>query len=189
MNSPAALPTRQPVLEAPAIAEAVVRVAGEIVSRHGDHLARLGLVGLPTRGIPLARRLAARIQESTGITIPVGHLDVTFHRDDLDLRLPVPGTTDVPFDLTGRIVILVDDVLCSGRTVRAALDALIEFGRPEAIRFFALIDRGHHRLPICADFVGATLETHWEDDVMVLLTEVDGRDAVEISTVRGGAGP
>jgi pyrimidine operon attenuation protein/uracil phosphoribosyltransferase len=164
------------------IAEALRRNAGAIVRRNEGELERVGFVGLPTRGIPLARRLAQAIMGSAGVEIPVGHIDITFHRDDLDLRLPVPGTTEIPFDLTDRIVVLADDVLFSGRTVRAALDALLEFGRPAAVQFFALVDRGHHRLPIRADYVGHDLPTRMEDDVLVKLSEVDGIDCVEVVT-------
>ena len=139
-------------------------------------------MGLPTRGIPLARRLAEKLRTLSGTEVPVGHIDITFHRDDLDLRVPVPGDTDIPFDVTGRILILVDDVLFSGRTVRAALDALLEFGRPDAVQFFTLVDRGHHRLPIAADYVGFPIETAYEEDVLVQLADVDGTEQIEVVT-------
>jgi pyrimidine operon attenuation protein/uracil phosphoribosyltransferase len=168
---------------------AVTRVAHEIVERnHGGQ--RVVLVGLYTRGVALAQRLAAAIASFEGVDVPVGMLDVAFYRDDIGLRPIAPlGPTEVP-DISGRIVVLVDDVLYTGRTARAALDALLELGRPEAIQFAVLVDRGHRELPIRADYVGKNLPTKHAEDVRVRLVEVDGSDdGVEIWGVpeKGGA--
>ena len=150
------------------------RIAHEIVERnHGAE--GLLLLGLYTRGVAIAHRLAAAIESFEGATIPVGALDVAFYRDDIGLRPVQPlGPTEVPVDVTGRTVVLVDDVLFTGRTVRAALDALTELGRPLAVQVAVLVDRGHRELPIRADFVGKNLPTKRAEDVQVRLTEVDG---------------
>jgi pyrimidine operon attenuation protein / uracil phosphoribosyltransferase len=152
------------------------RIAHEIVERnHGA--AELVLVGLYTRGVAVARRLAAAITSFEGVDVPVGALDVAFYRDDINLRPVEPlGATEVPVDIGGRVVVLVDDVLFTGRTVRAALDALTELGRPRAVQLAVLIDRGHRELPIRADFVGKNLPTRVSEDVRVRLTETDETD-------------
>ena len=141
------------------------------------------LLGIPTRGVPLAQRLAERLEQVEGRPVPAGSLDITMYRDDLRLRpARALGHTEVPTTgIDGRIVVLVDDVLYSGRTVRAALDALGELGRPRAVQLAVLIDRGHRELPIRADYVGKNLPTSQREMVRVLLTEVDGEDAVLLS--------
>jgi len=154
---------------------AVTRVAHEIVERnHGG--AEVVLVGLYTRGVALARRLAAAIESFEGIDVPVGALDVAFYRDDIGLRPIAPGgPTEVP-DVRDKVVVIVDDVLFTGRTVRAALDALLELGRPRAVQLAVLVDRGHRELPMRADYVGKNLPTKRTEDVRVCLHEVDGGD-------------
>ena len=170
------------VLDAEEIRRALTRIAHEILerTRGGDGVI---LLGIPTRGVPLARRLAARIGEFEGLEVPCGSLDVTMHRDDLRLRpARALGRTDLPTSgVDGKTVVLVDDVLYSGRTVRAALDALTDLGRPRAVQLAILVDRGHRELPIRADYVGKNLPTSQHQMVHVLLAEVDGRDAVLIS--------
>ncbi len=174
------------------IARALTRIAHEILERNrgaGDLL----VLGIPRRGHPLARRLAARIAEIEGSEVPVGSLDVTPYRDDLRLR-PARALehTDIPTTgVDGRTVVLVDDVLFSGRTIRAALDALNDLGRPRVVRLAVLVDRGHRELPIRADFVGKNLPTSLGEDVRVHLREVDGSDEVliaEPSAARAGEG-
>jgi len=169
------------VLDADEIRRALTRIAHEILERtHGG--GEIILLGIPTRGVPLARRLAARIDEFEGLEVPCGSLDVTMHRDDLRLRpARALGRTDLPAGgIDGKTVVLVDDVLYSGRTVRAALDALTDFGRPRAVQLAVLVDRGHRELPIRADYVGKNLPTSQREVVHVLLAEVDGQDAVMI---------
>jgi len=152
------------------------RIAHEIVERnHGAET--LVLVGLYTRGVAIARRLGEVIAGFEGVDVAVGSLDVAFYRDDIGLRPVQPlGPTEVPVDIGGRTVVLVDDVLFTGRTVRAALDALTELGRPRAVQLAVLVDRGHRELPIRADFVGKNLPTKRAEDVRVRLAEVDGTD-------------
>jgi pyrimidine operon attenuation protein/uracil phosphoribosyltransferase len=154
---------------------AVTRIAHEIVERnHGG--ANLVLVGLYTRGVALAQRLAAAISSFEHVDVPVGALDIAFYRDDIGLRPVQPlGPTEVP-DVRGKVVVMVDDVLYTGRTVRAALDALLELGRPQTVQLAVLIDRGHRELPIRADYVGKNLPTKGSEDVRVRMHEVDGGD-------------
>ena len=169
------------VLDAEEIRRALTRIAHEILERtHGGE--EVILLGIPTRGVPLARRLAARIGEFEGLEVPCGSLDVTMHRDDLRLRpARALGRTDLPVGgVDGKTVVLVDDVLYSGRTVRAALDALTDLGRPRTVQLAVLVDRGHRELPIRADYVGKNLPTSQREVVHVLLSEVDGQDAVLI---------
>lgn len=171
---------RAEVFEGADLRRATTRVAHEIVER--NHGARdVVLVGLYTRGVALARRIAEAIASFEDVEVPVGTLDVTFFRDDIGLRSVVPvGPTEVP-DVTGRIAVLVDDVLYTGRTARAALDALGELGRPRAVQLAVLVDRGHRELPIRADYVGKNLPTKTVEEVRVCLSEVDGApDGVEI---------
>ncbi|GAA4517009.1 MULTISPECIES: bifunctional pyr operon transcriptional regulator/uracil phosphoribosyltransferase PyrR [Nonomuraea] len=167
------------VLEGPDIHRALTRIAHEILERTkgADEVV---LIGVPTRGVTLARRLGERIEQFEGVKIPVGSIDITMHRDDLRQGPARPlGRTDLPPDgVDGKIVVLVDDVLYSGRTVRAALDALSEFGRPAAVQLAILVDRGHRELPIRADYVGKNLPTAKSEKVKVSLRETDGRDAV-----------
>ncbi|HUV09776.1 MAG TPA: bifunctional pyr operon transcriptional regulator/uracil phosphoribosyltransferase PyrR [Acidimicrobiia bacterium] len=165
---------RAEVLDADDLRRAHTRIAHEIVERnHGAD--RLVLIGLYTRGVAIAHRLAAAIESFEQVSVPVGALDVAFYRDDIALRPVQPlGPTEVPVDVSGRIVVLVDDVLFTGRTVRAALDSLTELGRPQAVQLAVLVDRGHRELPIRADYVGKNLPTKIAEDVQVRLAEVDG---------------
>ena len=176
------------IMTADEIRRAIVRISHEIVEKQAG-TERLALVGIQRRGVPLARRLAAAIAEHEGVLLPVGALDITFYRDDLSMIAgrPIVKGTDLPFDLNGATVVLVDDVLYTGRTVRAAMDALIDFGRPRAIRLAVLIDRGHRELPIRADHVGKNVPTSREEVVHVLLDEVDDEDAVRIARIPGMA--
>ena len=168
---------RTGVFDADDLRRAVTRIAHEIIERNhgaGDVV----LVGLYTRGVALAHRLAAAIASFEGVTIPVGALDATFYRDDIGLRAIAPiGPTEVP-DIAAKVAVLVDDVLFTGRTVRAALDALLELGRPRSVQLAVLVDRGHRELPVRADFVGKNLPTGALEDVRVCLREVDGGDDV-----------
>jgi pyrimidine operon attenuation protein/uracil phosphoribosyltransferase len=169
------------VLDAQEIRRALTRIAHEILERtHGGE--QVVLLGIQTRGVPLARRLAARIGEFEGIDTPCGALDVTLHRDDLRLRpARALGRTELPAGgVDGKTVVLVDDVLYSGRTVRAALDALTDLGRPRSVQLAVLVDRGHRELPIRADYVGKNLPTSQREVVRVLLTETDDNDVVLI---------
>jgi pyrimidine operon attenuation protein / uracil phosphoribosyltransferase len=175
------------VLDAADIARALTRIAHEVLERNKG-ADGLTVLGIPSRGVPLARRLAQRITEVEGSTVPVGALDVTMYRDDLRLR-PARALehTDLPVEgVDGRTVVLVDDVLFSGRTIRAALDALGDLGRPRLVQLAVLVDRGHRELPIRADYVGKNLPTSLTERVHVLLEERDGRDAV---TVEKAAAP
>jgi pyrimidine operon attenuation protein/uracil phosphoribosyltransferase len=161
------------VLDDAAISRTVERMAMEILERHqgGDNLA---LVGIHTAGVPLAHRLAARMKKTADLTVPVGMVDITLYRDDVFIGLPHPivGRTELPFDITGRPIVLVDDVLFTGRTIRAALDALMDFGRPKCIELAVLIDRGFRELPIQADVVGQALQTTPNESVKVMLSEM-----------------
>jgi pyrimidine operon attenuation protein/uracil phosphoribosyltransferase len=173
--------TGKTVLGAEEIRRALTRIGHEILERT-DGAADVVLLGIPTRGVPLARRLAARLSETEGIGVPVGSLDITLYRDDLRLRpARALGPTEVPASgIEGKVVILVDDVLYSGRTVRAALDALGDIGRPRAVQLAVLIDRGHRELPIRPDYVGKNLPTSKREVVRVRLTETDGADSVTL---------
>lgn len=168
------------VLDAHDLARVVDRIAHQIIERTAKSDAPAALVGIPTRGVPLARRLADRIRAFDGPDIPIGSLDTTLYRDDLRLRgvRPLAETIEPAGGITGRLVILVDDVLFSGRTIRAALDAIRDLGRPNAVQLAVLIDRGHRQLPIRADYVGKNLPTSVDQTVRVMLNEVDGSDAV-----------
>jgi pyrimidine operon attenuation protein / uracil phosphoribosyltransferase len=170
-------------MDADRMARTLARIAHEIVERHRG-VDDLGLVGVRTRGVPLARRLCRALAQITGEEVPSGALDITLYRDDL-MRFavgpqPVVRRTDIPFSIDDRKVLLVDDVLYTGRTVRAALDALIDFGRPRAIQLVVLVDRGHRELPIKADYVGKNLPTSVNESVQVRLQETDGCDEVVI---------
>jgi pyrimidine operon attenuation protein/uracil phosphoribosyltransferase len=171
------------VLEAPDIGRALTRIAHEVLER-AKGASDLVLLGIPSRGVPLAHRLAARIAAVEGSPVPVGSLDVTMYRDDLRLQ-PARALerTDLPPEgIEGRTVVLVDDVLFSGRTIRAALDALGDLGRPARVQLAVLVDRGHRELPIRADYVGKNLPTSTSERVHVLLEETDGEDSVTIET-------
>ncbi len=181
--------TSRDVLEAADIHRALTRIAHEILERNKG-AGEILLLGIPTRGVALARRLAARIAEVEGSPVPVGSLDITMYRDDLRRRpARALARTEVPEPgVDNKVVVLVDDVLYSGRTVRAALDALNDLGRPRAVQLAVLVDRGHRELPIRADFVGKNLPTSYRERVQVLLTEHDGRDAVVLSSTAGTPG-
>ena len=174
------------VMDARAIERALVRIAHEILERNKD-TEQLAFVGIRSRGVHLAERIRRAIQEiEAGTLVPFGVVDITLYRDDLDrgLQNPVVQGTDIPFAVDGRRILLVDDVLFTGRTVRAAMDALVDFGRPQSIQLAVLVDRGHRELPIRADFVGKNLPTSLGEQVRVRLAEVDGQDEVLIETVR-----
>jgi len=163
------------------IRRATVRISHEIVEKQAG-TDGLALIGIQRRGVPLARRLAEAIHEHEGVALPVGALDITFYRDDLSMiaQQPLVKGTDLPFDLNGRTIVLVDDVLYTGRTIRAAMDALVDFGRPQAMRLAVLVDRGHRELPIRADHVGKNVPTSREEVVRVHLAEIDDEDGVDI---------
>lgn len=167
------------ILHAEDVRRALVRIAHEILERHrgADDLV---LVGVVSRGVPLARRLAEHIEMVEDVMVPVGELDVTLHRDDLDLRggRRAMRRSTLPVNVSGRRVVLVDDVLYTGRSVRAALDALLAYGRPKWIQLAVVVDRGHRELPLRADYVGKNLPTARDESVDVHLLETDGRDAV-----------
>ena len=171
------------VLDAQRIARSLARIAHEILERN-HHIEELALIGIRRRGVPLAKRLAQAIRDIHQHEVPTGALDITLYRDDL-MRLavgaqPLVRRTEIPFSIDDKRILLVDDVLYTGRTIRAALDALIEFGRPKAIQLVVLVDRGHRELPIKADYVGKNVPTSVAQSVQVHLTEIDGRDEVEI---------
>jgi len=163
------------------IERALVRVAHEIVERNkgAEHLI---LVGMQTRGVPLAKRLAATIKGLEGISVPVGSLDISLYRDDLSsLELkPLLHRTNVPTNVTGKHIILIDDVFYTGRSIRAAMDAIMDLGRPQTIQLAVLIDRGHRELPIRADYVGKNIPTSMSEEIKVQVVEVDGEDKVTI---------
>ena len=168
------------VLDDAALDRALTRIAHEILERNGG-AKDLAFVGLRTRGVTLAQRLQAKIAAIDGAQLPVGTLDITLYRDDLDLRgAPVIRGTDIPFSIKNKTVVLVDDVLYTGRTIRAALDALIDLGRPQSIQLAILIDRGHRELPIRPDYIGKNLPTSHRESVAVRLKEHDGEDRVVI---------
>ena len=172
------------IMTADEIRRATVRLSHEIVEKQAGTEGLL-LIGIQRRGVPLAQRIAEAIAENEGAEVPVGALDITFYRDDLSMvaQQPVVKGTDLPFDLNGATVVLVDDVLYTGRTIRAAMDALVDFGRPQAIRLAVLVDRGHRELPIRADHVGKNVPTSREEVVRVHVAEIDGEDAVLIDRV------
>ncbi|HLG07784.1 MAG TPA: bifunctional pyr operon transcriptional regulator/uracil phosphoribosyltransferase PyrR [Gaiellaceae bacterium] len=178
------------LLDADAISKALSRIAHELIERNtapdGAGLERLALVGIQTRGVPLASRLRRLVAERSGLELVVGALDITFHRDDVHVRdggrppgrQPIVRATSIPFSLEGLTVVLVDDVLYTGRTIRAAIDALLEFGRPARIQLAVLVDRGHRELPIRPDYVGKNLPTGRDERIQVELVEVDEIDRV-----------
>jgi pyrimidine operon attenuation protein/uracil phosphoribosyltransferase len=170
-------------MDADRISRSLTRIAHEILERNrgvGD----LAFVGIRARGVPIAGRLAGDLRQIAGVDVPTGALDITLYRDDL-MRTsvgpqPVVRRTEIPFSIDGRHILLVDDVLYTGRTIRAALDALIDYGRPSAIQLVVLVDRGHRELPIRADYVGRNIPTSRQQSVQVRLLEIDGRDEVEV---------
>jgi pyrimidine operon attenuation protein / uracil phosphoribosyltransferase len=178
--------TRQ-VMDALAIQRALTRIAHEILERNKG-TDELALVGIRSRGVYLAERIRKNVQEiEGGAALPFGVVDITLYRDDLDrgVQNPVVKGTDIPFGVDGRRILLVDDVLFTGRTVRAAMDALVDFGRPQSIQLAVLVDRGHRELPIRADYVGKNLPTSRREQVQVRLAEADGADEVIIEVLKG----
>ena len=171
------------VMEADRIGRTLIRIAHEVVERNRG-IEELALVGVRTRGVPIAKRIAANLLEIVNHQVPTGSLDITLYRDDLMRHTvgpqPVLRRTEIPFSIDDRRILLVDDVLYTGRTVRAALDALVDFGRPRAIQLVVLVDRGHRELPIKADYVGKNLPTSLRQSVQVRLSEIDGVDEVAI---------
>ncbi|MHB1419413.1 MAG: bifunctional pyr operon transcriptional regulator/uracil phosphoribosyltransferase PyrR [Bacillota bacterium] len=174
------------IMDAEKMRRALTRIAHEIIEKNKG-IDKLVLIGIRRRGVPLAERLAARIREIEGAEIPIGTIDITLYRDDLTTlaHQPVLHKTEVPFRVAGKRVVLVDDVLYTGRTVRAALDAIIDLGRPEVIQLAVLIDRGHRELPVRADYVGKNVPTSRKEVISVSLVEVDGEDSVDIGEVPG----
>ncbi len=167
------------LLDSDDIARALKRLAHEIAERQRG-VEAVVLIGIPTRGVPLAHRLAVNLKAIEGAEVPVGVLDIALYRDDYNTHRAAPHASKMPFDISGKIVILIDDVLFTGRTIRAALDALNDFGRPSAVRLAVLVDRGHRELPIRADFIGKNVPTSREESIKVLLGEIDGEDAVKL---------
>ena len=180
------------LLDADAISKALSRIAHEIAER--TELDEVALVGIQTRGVPLAYRLRRLVEERSGVAPPVGALDITFHRDDVHVRdgarppdrQPVVHETRIPFSLEGLTVVLVDDVLFTGRTIRAAIDALLDFGRPARVQLAVLVDRGHRELPIRADYVGKNLPTGHDERIQLELVEIDEIDRVLLVAEREG---
>jgi pyrimidine operon attenuation protein / uracil phosphoribosyltransferase len=185
MSHPAATAAHRVLLDAEQVARTLSRIAHEIIERNDD-LESVALVGIHTRGVPIAQRLRRLVEERSGVELELGQLDITFHRDDVHVRSgsaprrpqPIVRDTRLEFELEGRTVILVDDVLYTGRTIRAAIDALIEYGRPDRVQLAVLADRGHRELPIRPDYVGKNLPTARGDRVQVELNEIDEIDRV-----------
>ena len=192
MSHPAVTPASRILLDEEQVARTLSRVAHEIIERNDD-LDAVALVGIHTRGVPLAHRLRRLVEERSGVELALGRLDITFHRDDVHVRgdgaaprrpQPVVRDTKLDFELEGRTVILVDDVLYTGRTIRAAIDALFEYGRPDRVQLAVLADRGHRELPIRPDYVGKNLPTARGDRIQVELMEVDEVDRVVLVQAR-----
>ena len=178
--------TARLILDGEAIAKSLARIAHEIIERTDD-LDGVALVGIQSRGAPLASRIRRLVEERSGVSLPVGALDITFHRDDVHVRdggrrlpdrQPVVRSTSIAFPIEGMTVVLVDDVLYTGRTIRAAIDALLEYGRPARVQLAVLVDRGHRELPIRPDYVGKNLPTGRDERIQVELVEIDERDGV-----------
>lgn len=168
------------ILSAEEVRRTVNRMTSQVVERCLD-LSKLALLGIHTGGVPLAHLMARQIDLLEQIEVPVGALDITFYRDDLDsIGMRAPLKSDIPFDVSGKMIVLVDDVIYKGRTVRAALNAVIEYGRPESIFLAVLVDRGHRELPIQPDFTGKQLPTAKDEQVKVYLQELDGKDGVDL---------
>jgi pyrimidine operon attenuation protein/uracil phosphoribosyltransferase len=195
MSHPAAGTAHRVLLDEEQLRRTLSRIAHEIIERNDD-LDSVALVGIHTRGVPLAQRLRRLVEERSGVELELGQLDITFHRDDVHVRggssprrpQPLVRDTKLDFELEGRTVILVDDVLYTGRTIRAAIDALIEFGRPDRVQLAVLADRGHRELPIRPDYVGKNLPTTRSDRIQVELFEVDEVDRVVLLSEREEAG-
>ena len=171
------------VMDSDRVSRSLARIAHEILERNRT-LDDVVLIGIRARGVPIAERLSRELRGLSGADVPVGTLDITLYRDDLmhhpEGPQPLVRRTDIPFSIDGRLVLLVDDVLFTGRTIRSAFDALIDFGRPRAIQLVVLVDRGHRELPIRADYVGRNIPTSQQQSVNVRLFEIDGRDEVEV---------
>ena len=192
-DSPARDRARE-ILDADALARTLARLAHELIERN-DELPRLALVGIHTRGVPLAQRLRGLVAERSGVEPDLGSVDISFHRDDVLVRgrsaprhaHPVVRGTELGFSLEGRTCVLVDDVLFTGRTIRAAIDALLDYGRPDRVQLAVLVDRGHRELPIRPDYVGKNLPTSLDERVRVELEEIDGRDRVVLELGAGSS--
>ena len=190
-DSPARDRARE-ILDADALARTLARLAHELIERN-DELPRLALVGIHTRGVPLAQRLRGLVAERSGVEPDLGSVDISFHRDDVLVRgrsaprhaHPVVRGTELGFSLEGRTCVLVDDVLFTGRTIRAAIEALLDYGRPDRVQLAVLVDRGHRELPIRPDYVGKNLPTSLDERVRVELEEIDGRDRVVLELGAG----
>jgi pyrimidine operon attenuation protein/uracil phosphoribosyltransferase len=195
MSHPAVLPGARVLLDEEQVARTLSRIAHELIERN-DELDSVALVGIHTRGVPLAQRLRRLVEERSGVELALGQLDITFHRDDVHVRggqaprrpQPVVRDTKLDFELEGRTVVLVDDVLYTGRTIRAAIDALFEYGRPQRVQLAVLADRGHRELPIRPDYVGKNLPTAQGERIQVELVEIDEVDRVLIVGANGEAG-
>ncbi|MFQ5586822.1 MAG: bifunctional pyr operon transcriptional regulator/uracil phosphoribosyltransferase PyrR [Thermodesulfobacteriota bacterium] len=174
------------ILDARGIERIISRIAHEILERNRGARS-LVILGIPTRGVHLARRLAGRIAEIEGVAVPVGAIDATLYRDDIALKekQPLLKQMEIPIPINGKKVILVDDVLFTGRTIRAAMNALMDYGRPKLVQLAVLIDRGHKELPIRADYIGKNIPTSLDEDVKVFLKETDSADRVEVISVKG----
>ena len=175
------MPEKAQIMDETAMNRALSRIAHEIIEKNKG-ISNVALIGIQRRGVPLARRLAAKIRDFEGQDVLTGILDITLYRDDLSTlsEQPVVNGTDIPFDITGKVIVMVDDVLYTGRTARAAMDALIDLGRPKAIQFAVLIDRGHRELPIRADYVGKNVPTSKSEIVNVHVKEIDDDNRVTI---------
>jgi len=176
------MPDKVQIMDETAINRAITRITHEIIEKNKG-IDNLVVIGIQRRGVSLAKRLAASIKEHEGQDLPVGILDITLYRDDLSMlsEHPVINKTDIPFDVNAKVILMVDDVLYTGRTARAAMDAIMEIGRPKAIQFAVLIDRGHRELPIRADYVGKNVPTSKQEIIHVHLAEVDGINSVVIA--------
>ncbi|MDP1675829.1 MAG: bifunctional pyr operon transcriptional regulator/uracil phosphoribosyltransferase PyrR [Bacteroidota bacterium] len=178
---------KQHVIDSKGFARTVNRLAHEIIERNKG-AETIGIVGIRTRGDFLAHRIAQKISQMENITIPIGSLDITLYRDDLRGKINQPQlkTTDILYDIANKNIVLVDDVLFTGRTVRSALNALMDLGRPASIQLAVMIDRGHRQLPIKADFVGKNIPTSFQQQIQVLMSEIDGEDSVYLLETEGG---
>lgn len=175
------------IMDEASVSRAMTRIAHEILERN-EGCENLAIVGIVTRGDLLAKELVDRIREIEGVDVPLGSLDISFYRDDFQTHFsPEVHATDIPFDVDGKRIVLVDDILYTGRTIRCALDAVMDLGRPSRIELAVLVDRGHRELPICPDFVGKNVPSSHEENVRLYLKEVDGRTSVEITEVVAGA--
>lgn len=175
------------IMDETAIGRAVTRIAHEILERN-EGCDNLALVGIVTRGDLLAKQLVDEVEKIEGVRVPLGSLDISFYRDDYLTNIaPEIHATHIPFNVDGKRVVLVDDVLYTGRTIRAALDAIMDLGRPQSIELAVLVDRGHRELPICPDFVGKNVPSSHEENVRLYLKDVDGRSSVEITDIEPGA--